>query len=45
MLTALTLAALITKFKSPDMDKPVIRPYTPISGEGEAYLVDDRNAG
>lgn len=36
MLTAYTLAALITKFKSPDMEKPVIRPYTPVSDEGKS---------
>ncbi len=27
-------AALITKFKTPEMEKPVIRPYTPVSDEG-----------
>jgi hypothetical protein len=27
-------AALITKFKAPDTGKPVIRPYTPVSDEG-----------
>jgi cytochrome-b5 reductase len=38
MLTAQILAALITKFKSGDMEKPVIRPYTPISDEGKAFV-------
>lgn len=27
-------SALVTKFKGPDMEKPVIRPYTPTSDEG-----------
>lgn len=27
-------SALITKFKGPAMEKPVIRPYTPINDEG-----------
>ena len=26
-------AAIITKFKAPDAEKPVIRPYTPVSDE------------
>ncbi|KAF4556068.1 Oxidoreductase NAD-binding domain-containing protein 1 [Elsinoe fawcettii] len=32
-------SALITKFKGPDMEKPVIRPYTPVSDEdAKGYL-------
>ena len=27
-------SALITKYKGPEMEKPVIRPYTPTSDEG-----------
>ena len=27
-------AALLTKYKGPEMEKPVIRPYTPVSHEG-----------
>jgi cytochrome-b5 reductase len=27
-------SALLTKYKSPEMEKPAIRPYTPISDEG-----------
>ena len=27
-------SALITKYKGPEMEKPVIRPYTPVSDEG-----------
>ena len=30
----LNLAALLTKYKGPDMEKPAIRPYTPTSDEG-----------
>ncbi len=29
-------SALLTKFKGPDMEKPVVRPYTPVSDEGTA---------
>ena len=29
-------AAIITKFKAPDAEKPVIRPYTPVSDEGKS---------
>lgn len=29
-----SIAALLTKYKGPEMEKPVIRPYTPISDEG-----------
>lgn len=28
------IAALLTKYKPADAEKPVIRPYTPISDEG-----------
>lgn len=28
-------SALITKYKGPDMEKPVIRPYTPVSDESK----------
>lgn len=28
-------AALLAKYKGPEMEKPVIRPYTPVSDEGE----------
>lgn len=27
-------SAILTKFKEPNMEKPVIRPYTPVSDEG-----------
>lgn len=27
-------SALVTKFKGPGMEKPVVRPYTPVSDEG-----------
>jgi cytochrome-b5 reductase len=27
-------SALITKYKGPEMEKPVIRPYTPVNDEG-----------
>lgn len=34
-VSGLTVAsALITKYKGPEMEKPVIRPYTPVSDEG-----------
>ena len=36
MLMRSNKAAIITKFKAPDTDKPVIRPYTPVSDEGNA---------
>lgn len=29
-------AALITKYKGPEMEKPVIRPYTPVNDEGKS---------
>lgn len=28
------VAALLTKYKGPEMEKPVLRPYTPTSDEG-----------
>lgn len=33
-------SALITKYKGPGMEKPVIRPYTPVSDEGEVGYLD-----
>lgn len=27
-------SAILTKYKGPDMEKPAIRPYTPVSDEG-----------
>ncbi|KAK5121170.1 NADH-cytochrome b5 reductase [Meristemomyces frigidus] len=33
-------SALITKYKGPEMEKPVIRPYTPVSDEDEAGYLD-----
>lgn len=33
-------AAIITKFKAPDAEKPVIRPYTPVSDEAEPGHLD-----
>jgi cytochrome-b5 reductase len=29
-------SALLTKYKGPEMEKPVIRPYTPVSEEGRS---------
>jgi cytochrome-b5 reductase len=35
MVSGLTIAsAMLTKFQEPGMEKPVVRPYTPISDEG-----------
>jgi cytochrome-b5 reductase len=34
------LAAVITKYKGPEMEKPVIRPYTPISDVDQQGTVD-----
>jgi cytochrome-b5 reductase len=28
-------SAILTKYKGPEMEKPVIRPYTPVSDEGK----------
>ena len=33
-------SALITKYKGPEMEKPVIRPYTPVSDESERGYLD-----
>ena len=33
--TDIVIAALLTKYKGPEMEKPVIRPYTPTSDEGK----------
>nr|POE66096.1 nadh-cytochrome b5 reductase 2 [Quercus suber] len=33
-------SALITKYKGPEMEKPVIRPYTPTSDEDQAGYLD-----
>lgn len=30
-------SALLTKYKGPEMEKPVMRPYTPVSDEGMQY--------
>ena len=29
-------SALLTKYKGPEMEKPAIRPYTPVSDEGNS---------
>jgi cytochrome-b5 reductase len=31
-------SALLTKYKGPEMEKPVIRPYTPVSDEGKPWI-------
>ncbi|KAI7306805.1 NADH-cytochrome b5 reductase, partial [Hortaea werneckii] len=33
-------SALITKYKGPEMEKPVIRPYTPVSDEDQPGYLD-----
>jgi cytochrome-b5 reductase len=34
-VSGLTVAsAILTKYKGPEMEKPAIRPYTPVNGEG-----------
>ena len=33
-------SALVTKYKGPEMEKPVIRPYTPVSDESEKGYLD-----
>jgi cytochrome-b5 reductase len=33
-------SAIITKYKGPEMEKPVIRPYTPVSDEDEKGYLD-----
>ena len=30
-------SALLTKFKGPNMEKPAIRPYTPVNDEGKQF--------
>jgi cytochrome-b5 reductase len=38
-VSGLTVAsALVTKYKGPEMEKPVIRPYTPTSDEGKSAM-------
>ena len=32
------IAALLTKYKGPNMEKAVIRPYTPVSDEGKLVI-------
>ena len=40
-VSGLTIAsALITKYKGPEMEKPVIRPYTPVSDEDTVGYLD-----
>ena len=48
LTTTASAAAILTKFKGPNDEKPVIRPYTPVSGDGkirgdrwQATLADD----
>lgn len=36
MLMGIT-AAVIAKYQGPEMEKPAIRPYTPVSDEGQQY--------
>lgn len=31
-------SAILTKYKGPEMEKPAIRPYTPVSDEGMASI-------
>lgn len=33
-------SALLTKYKGPEMEKPVIRPYTPVSDEDQKGYID-----
>ncbi|KAL9129966.1 MAG: hypothetical protein Q9217_001724 [Psora testacea] len=33
-------SALLTKYKGPEMEKPVIRPYTPVSDEDQKGFID-----
>ncbi|RFU26768.1 hypothetical protein B7463_g9569, partial [Scytalidium lignicola] len=33
-------SALLTKYQTPGMEKPIVRPYTPISDEGEKGYLD-----
>ena len=40
-VSGLTIAsALLTKYKGPEMEKPVIRPYTPVSDEDAKGYID-----
>ncbi len=34
----MVLAALLVKYKGPEMEKPIIRPYTPVSDESTLFL-------
>ena len=36
-------SAILTKFKGPKMEKAAIRPYTPVSDEGMAAIIWNRN--
>lgn len=36
-------SAILTKYKGPEMEKPVIRPYTPISNEGKCVSLPYSN--
>lgn len=36
----MSAAAIITKYKAPDQEKPTIRPYTPVSDEGDKGHMD-----
>lgn len=36
-------SAILTKYKGPEMEKPVIRPYTPVSDEGLTPVHISRN--
>lgn len=41
MVSGLPVAsAVVTKYKGPEMEKPVIRPYTPVSDEEEKGILD-----
>lgn len=33
-------SALLTKYQGPEMEKPVVRPYTPVSDEGDRGYID-----
>lgn len=34
------IAALVTKYQGPEMEKPAVRPYTPVSDEGDKGYLD-----
>ena len=38
-------SAILTKFKGPEMDKPAIRPYTPVSDEGKILSIPHPDLG